>query len=136
MSAIKSAIKCIEDHKLESHFKIDNLKKRLKELDKVKSKKIYASSFTSSKPLNKRPRSERSGSRLPKSVRLALASHQKNHHAPPSASRISAPYSYVTPTVDESSPTVTVYGGQSPVRYGLQYAYPSNVAASLAPTYQ
>lgn len=118
MIIIKSVIKCIEDHKLESQFGIDDLNKRLSELDTIKAKKM-SNSVPASTSKNKRSRSQRGGgggsSRPPKAVRLAMASRQENKPAPPFAA------SYMNP------PTAA-YGGQSSVRYGLQYAYPSTVA--------
>ncbi|XP_071700822.1 FRIGIDA-like protein 4b [Rutidosis leptorrhynchoides] len=114
VNCVKAAIKCVEDHKLESHFTIANLKQRLKELDRIRSRRMYIASFATSNPSNKRARHGR-GSRPPKFVRMALAARQKK---------------------ESQSPTVTSYGSQSPtVGHGLQYAYPSNVASSSAPTY-
>lgn len=143
LNVIRTIMKCIEDHKLESHFTSDNLQKRVNELEKIKSDRKRSGPSSTSKPSSKRHRSERSGggsSRPPKSIRLAMAARQRNHPAPPthqpSAARFSAPYSYTNPSVYESTPTAAAYGvgyggyggpaSQSPARYGgAQYANPS-----------
>nr|XP_043639078.1 FRIGIDA-like protein 4a [Erigeron canadensis] len=137
VNVIKTVLKCIEDHKLESHFTIDNLEKRLAELDRVKQKKkTNFSASTSGDRLGKRSRSEWGGrsSRPPKAIRLALAAQQKKLQVPPSTTRYSAPYNYANPY--ESNPVAPSYGGQSPGRYGLQHSYLSQVPTSLASTYQ
>ncbi|KAI3681331.1 hypothetical protein L6452_36122 [Arctium lappa] len=163
LNVIRTIMKCIEDHKLESHFTSDNLQKRVNELEKIKSDRKRSGAASTSKLSSKRHRSERSGggsSRPPKSVRLAMAARQRNHPAPPThqpcAARFSAPYSYTNPSVYESNPTAAAYGvgyggyggaaSQSPARYGVQYANPAQdyggydygagaAAAPLVPTY-
>ncbi|KAL2929264.1 FRIGIDA-like protein 4b [Bienertia sinuspersici] len=53
ISYIRSIIRCVEDHKLESEFSVDSLKKQLSALDKAKADKKKGSA-SNSKPSNKR----------------------------------------------------------------------------------
>ncbi|KAJ9565561.1 hypothetical protein OSB04_001527 [Centaurea solstitialis] len=163
LSVIRTIMKCIEDHKLESHFTGDNLQKRVNELEKIKSERKRSGSTSTSKPSSKRHRNERGSgggigsSRPPKSVRLAMAARQRNYHpALPThqPARYSAPYSYTNPSVYESTPNAAAYGvayggyggpaAQSPARYGAQYANPAQdyggydygaASAPLVPSY-
>ncbi|KNA06914.1 hypothetical protein SOVF_176720 [Spinacia oleracea] len=54
ISYIRSIVRCVEDHKLESDFFVDSLKKRLSLLEKTKADKKKGSAANSSKPSNKR----------------------------------------------------------------------------------
>lgn len=54
VSALKSVIKCIEDHKLENHYPLDPLQKRILQLEKAKAEKKRSTEV--SKPQHKRPR--------------------------------------------------------------------------------
>nr|GEX32217.1 FRIGIDA-like protein 3 [Tanacetum cinerariifolium] len=54
VSALKSVIKCIEDHKLENQYPLDPLQKRILQLEKAKTEKKRATEV--SKPQHKRPR--------------------------------------------------------------------------------
>lgn len=56
VDAIRSIVKCVEDHKLESHFNIEDLKKRIESLERGKAEKEIAATSTS-KSSNKRPNS-------------------------------------------------------------------------------
>lgn len=139
MIATKAIIKCVEDHKLESQFTLDSLKKRITQLEKAKAEKKKSTS-SASKPSNKRAHggSSKGGggvgpsSRPPKAGRISNTSpafRQRNpsqiHQAP--AARYAAPYSYTSPSLYDVPGTpsyVSAYGGpriKSPV--GLQHAY-------------
>ncbi|KAI0494283.1 hypothetical protein KFK09_024415 [Dendrobium nobile] len=54
LSALKSVIKCIEEHKLEEQYPVDTLQKRIIQLEKAKADKRRAAD--ASKPQSKRPR--------------------------------------------------------------------------------
>ncbi|KAI3787950.1 hypothetical protein L2E82_00476 [Cichorium intybus] len=54
LSALKSIIKCIEEHKLEDEYPVDPLQKRIAELEKAKADKKHATEVV--KPQSKRPR--------------------------------------------------------------------------------
>lgn len=137
--ATRSIIRCVEDHKLESQFTIDSLKKRITQLEKAKADKKKSTS-AASKPSNKRAHggSSKGGGgagpsfRPPKAGRISNTSpafRQRNpsqlHQAP--AARYAAPYSYPSPSVYDGPGTssyVSGYGGpriKSPV--GLQHIY-------------
>ncbi|XP_017231643.1 FRIGIDA-like protein 4a isoform X2 [Daucus carota subsp. sativus] len=140
MIATKAIIKCVEDHKLESQFPTDNLKKRITQLEKAKAEKKKSASSVS-KPSNKRAHggSSKGGggvgtsSRPPKAGRISTTSpsfRQRNPsqiHQTPGATRYAAPYSYPNPSLYDVPGTpsyVSAYGGpriKSPV--GLQHAY-------------
>ncbi|KAK1382802.1 hypothetical protein POM88_020537 [Heracleum sosnowskyi] len=139
MIATKAILKCVEDHKLESEFTTDGLRKRITQLEKAKAEKKKSTS-SASKPSNKRAHggNSKSGggvvpsSRPPKAGRISATSpafRQRNpsqiHQAP--AARYAAPYSYPSPSLYDVPGTpsyVSAYGGpriKSPV--GLQHAY-------------
>ncbi|KAG0504018.1 hypothetical protein HPP92_004090 [Vanilla planifolia] len=54
LSALKAVIKCIEEHKLEEHYPVETLQKRVVQLEKVKADKRRAAD--AAKPQSKRPR--------------------------------------------------------------------------------
>lgn len=54
MTALKAVLKCIEDHKLEEHYPVDPLQKRVLQLEKAKADKKKATEVA--KPQSKRPR--------------------------------------------------------------------------------
>ncbi|XP_066305557.1 FRIGIDA-like protein 3 [Miscanthus floridulus] len=54
LSALKSVIKCIEEHKLEEQYPVDPLQKRVLQLEKAKADKRRA--VEAAKPQSKRPR--------------------------------------------------------------------------------
>ncbi|XP_076902392.1 FRIGIDA-like protein 3 [Bidens hawaiensis] len=54
LSALKSVIKCIEEHKLENEYPLDPLQKRILQLEKAKADKKQATEVV--KPQSKRPR--------------------------------------------------------------------------------
>uniref|UniRef100_A0A804Q731 FRIGIDA-like protein n=1 Tax=Zea mays TaxID=4577 RepID=A0A804Q731_MAIZE len=54
LSALKSVIKCIEEHKLEQQYPVDPLQKRVLQLEKAKADKRMA--VEAAKPQSKRPR--------------------------------------------------------------------------------
>ncbi|CAN6203968.1 unnamed protein product [Urochloa humidicola] len=54
LSSLKAVIKCIEEHKLEEHYPVDPLQKRVLQLEKAKADKRRA--VEAAKPQSKRPR--------------------------------------------------------------------------------
>ncbi|KAK3004129.1 hypothetical protein RJ639_018574 [Escallonia herrerae] len=125
LTATRAIIKCVEDHKLESQFSMDSLKKRVAQLEKVRTDKKKSAASTG-RPSHKRAHggSSRGGGgggsssfRPPKAGRFSNASpgfRQRNpsHPHQASAARIAAPYSY---------PSRSVYEGASPASYGPVY---------------
>ncbi|KAJ8561463.1 hypothetical protein K7X08_033940 [Anisodus acutangulus] len=54
LAALKSVIKCIEDHKIQEQYPVDSLQKRILQLEKAKADKKRATEIV--KPQTKRPR--------------------------------------------------------------------------------
>ncbi|PNX81718.1 protein FRIGIDA [Trifolium pratense] len=148
LNSIKDIIKCVEDHKLESEFKLDKLKRRASQLEKSKAerKKPSSSSFgsrtfvTGSRSRKRGSRGSGSTSSRPaKSAKTSAypSSFSRRNLAPlhPSPSpRYSAPLHYPSQTMMESStaanPYAATYGTsitQSPAGIGItqqHYSYP------------
>ncbi|KAK7358316.1 hypothetical protein VNO77_00243 [Canavalia gladiata] len=106
LNCIKAIIKCVEDHKLESEFSLDNLRKRATHLEKTKAERKKSSS-SGSKPQNKRGNrgSGSSSSRPAKSAKYSAhsSSFSRRNLAPslqpsPSA-RFSGPFNYPSQTI-------------------------------------
>ncbi|KAL8531392.1 hypothetical protein ACS0TY_008128 [Phlomoides rotata] len=71
LAALKAAIKCIEDHKLEEQFPVDPLQKQVLEIEKTKADMKRATEV--SKPQSKRPRAGHA-------PRVANVAIDKNFH--------------------------------------------------------
>lgn len=136
LNAIKAIIKCIEDHKLESEFSVDSLRKRATLLEKAKVE-WKKSSSANSKLQNKRGRGPSSsrGSGPPsfrpaKAVKFSNSSHSlsRRNPAPPiqhiPAARYSGPYSY---------PSQSVYEGPSTTHYASTYGVPHTQSPAAIP---
>ncbi|XP_044472475.1 FRIGIDA-like protein 4a isoform X2 [Mangifera indica] len=136
LNSIKAIIKCIEDHKLQSEFSVDSLRKRAAQLEKNKAAR-KKSSATNSKPQNKRGHgssSSRSGG--PPTFRPAKAAKFSNAYqsfgrrnpAPPTlhspAARYSTPYNY---------PNQTVYEGAAAAQYATTYGVPHSQSPASIP---
>nr|AIN75610.1 FRIGIDA4a [Dimocarpus longan] len=127
LNSIKAIIRCVEDHKLDSEFSIDSLKKRASQLEKAKAER-KKSSVTNTKPQNKRGygagSSRGSG---PPPLRPSKAAKFSNayqslgrRNAAASAqvspaARYSGPYSY---------PNQSVYEGPTTAHYASGYGVP------------
>lgn len=128
-SALRAVIKCIEEYKLEAEFPPENLKKRLEQLEKVKTEKKKPAAV----PANKRTRASNGGPMPPaKAGRLTNAYVSSFPTAPtfvrsPSQGQYSAVPSY---PYDRSPPT---YYERSPPTY--PYAYSPEAAPAFAGSY-
>ncbi|GAV79504.1 Frigida domain-containing protein [Cephalotus follicularis] len=129
LNAAKAIIKCVEDHKLESEFSVDSLKKRAAQLEKSKSER-KKSSASATKPQNKRGHGSGSGRggglpafRPAKVAKFsnAYSSFSRRNPAPPAqhspAARYSGSYNYPGQSVYEG-PTTTPY----PSTYGVPHS--------------
>ncbi|XP_068649808.1 FRIGIDA-like protein 4a [Aristolochia californica] len=129
-SAIRAVIKCIEEYKLENEFSPEGLRKRLEQLEKVKTEKKKPAVT----PANKRTRVSSGGPMPPaKAGRLNNAyvssfptagptyvlSPSSHTQYPPEVS----PYSYDRP----AGP----YGSRSPPSMRDAYAYPPDVSPAV-----
>ncbi|XP_044985298.1 FRIGIDA-like protein 4a isoform X2 [Hordeum vulgare subsp. vulgare] len=135
-SALRAVIKCVEDHKLEAEFPLEDLRKRLEELEMAKTeKKKAASSCSSGGPASKRIKGSAGGAMSPsKAGRLgdntgapsspatATSSSTTTAFIGSPASHVSygtgSPYSYDRPAGH------ALYCGQSPPAMREPYAYP------------
>ncbi|GAY56314.1 hypothetical protein CUMW_170920 [Citrus unshiu] len=137
LNSIKAIIKCVEDHKLESAFSVDNLRKRATQLEKVKVERKKSSAATNSKPQNKRGHgaSNSRGSGPPafrpaKAAKFSNSSQSfsrrnpapKAQHSP--AARYSGPYGY---------PSQSVYEGPSTAHYASTYGVPHTQSLAAIP---
>lgn len=131
-------IKCVEDHKLESEFNLDKLRRRATQLEKTKAEK-KKSSASGSKPQNKRAfgtggsRSGSSSTRPAKSAKFSAypSSFSRRNLAPslqPSpGARFSGPFNYPSQTIYDGStvnPYASTYGtshAQSPAGITQQH---------------
>ncbi|KAJ7969626.1 FRIGIDA-like protein [Quillaja saponaria] len=117
LNSIKAIIKCVEDHKLESDFNLDSLRKRATHLEKAKSER-KKNSGASNKPQNKRAYSA-SGSRgSGPPFRPAKASKYSNAYSsfsrrnpvppphPSPATRYSGPYNHPVQTIYDVPPAI------------------------------
>ncbi|XP_068648105.1 FRIGIDA-like protein 4a [Aristolochia californica] len=153
MNSLRSIIKCVEDHKLESEFTLDILRKRLSQLERVKAEKKRNSV---NKSQNKRVRGNNVGGdgfRPAKAMRPSvrwetppphphhrphLHPHPHPHSYPAPASVYPPPYSYPNQggyDVPAPAPSFTSpYGvahGQSAAPPPVQHHYmPEDVAAA------
>ncbi|XP_075099609.1 FRIGIDA-like protein 3 [Nicotiana tabacum] len=75
LAALKSVIKCIEDHKLQEQYPVDPLQKRILQLEKAKADKKRATEVV--KPQTKRPRANGVGN----GPRVANTATDKNFYA-------------------------------------------------------
>ncbi|EEF48280.1 FRIGIDA-like protein 4a [Ricinus communis] len=152
LSSIKAVINCVEDHKLESEFSLDSLRKRVTRLEKTKAerKKSSAAAAAAAKSQNKRGPSA-SGGRDPRAptFRPGKAAKFSNAYSPfgrrnpapvtqhSPAARYSGPYNYPSQNVYEghsTAPYASTYGAshaQSPAAIPQQhYSLPVDNAAA------
>ncbi|KAI5320449.1 hypothetical protein L3X38_040157 [Prunus dulcis] len=146
LNSIKAIIKCVEDHKLESEFSLDSLRKRATHLEKAKAerKKSSAASSRSHNNNNKRAygggvggggggggRGVGSSSFRPaKAAKFSNAYpsfNRRNPNPPPQhspATRYSGPYNY---------PSQSVYDGPTAASYGSTYGVPHAQSPAALP---
>ncbi|KAK4604212.1 hypothetical protein RGQ29_012639 [Quercus rubra] len=136
LNSIRAIIKCVEDHKLESEFSLDSLRKRATHLEKAKAER-KKSSAGASKPQNKRAYGSGGGrSSGPPSFRPSKAAKFSNafppfsrrNPAPPAqhspAARYSGPYNY---------PSQSMYDGPNTTPYASSYGVPHSQSPAALP---
>jgi hypothetical protein len=138
LNSIRAIIKCVEDHKLESEFSLDSLRKRATHLEKAKAER-KKNSAAASKPQNKRAYGAGGGRGSgPPSFRPSKAAkfnsaytpfNRRNpgpaQHSP--ATRYSAPYNY---------PSQSVYEGPGTTAYASSYGLPHIQSPAAIPRQQ
>ncbi|KAL6980131.1 hypothetical protein U1Q18_021780 [Sarracenia purpurea var. burkii] len=148
LNATKAIIKCVEDHKLESLFPLESIKKRVSQLEKARAEKKKGGGVSTSKPSTKRARGGGGPPpyRLPKTGRFSDASPSFRHRNPsqshhlPAAARFSTQYNYPSHGMYEGPGTAasygTGYGGahtQSPAAIPQQHPFaPQDIGAAGA----
>ncbi|KAJ6689378.1 hypothetical protein OIU85_005747 [Salix viminalis] len=126
-SALRAVIKCIEDYKLEARFPPENLKKRLEQLEKVKTEKKRPAAV----PANKRTRASNGGPMPPAKAGRLTNAYVSSFPAPPTFVRSPSHTQYPTGVPAYPSPPA-VYGSRSPPS---PYAYSPEAAPPIAGSY-
>uniref|UniRef100_A0A7N0VG16 FRIGIDA-like protein n=1 Tax=Kalanchoe fedtschenkoi TaxID=63787 RepID=A0A7N0VG16_KALFE len=119
-SALRAVIKCIEEYKLENEFPLDNLKKRLEQLEKAKTEKKKPA--TNAAPANKRTRVSTGGGLMP----------------PAKAGRSTNAYvssSFQTAPTFVRSPSQTQYSSASPSQSQFTTASSSHSPYAISPSH-
>ncbi|RAL43381.1 hypothetical protein DM860_012522 [Cuscuta australis] len=124
LNALKSVIKCIEDHKLEHQYPLGPLQKRLLHLEKAKA--VAKRGTEVAKPQPKRPRANgfANGPRFA-SVATDMNSPRMTDRYPPQYAAYDRPYAY-TGLVDTRGPTFSAPAYGIPVHgnfFGNGYHY-------------
>ncbi|KAJ4834367.1 FRIGIDA-like protein 4a [Turnera subulata] len=119
-SALRAVIKCIEEYKLEAEFPPENLKKRLEQLEKVKTEKKRPAAV----PANKRTRASNGGPMPPAKAGRLTNAYVSSFPAPPTFVRSPSHTQYPTAIPAYPSPQA-VYGSRSPQS---PYAYSPEAA--------
>ncbi|KAF5742960.1 FRIGIDA-like protein 4a [Tripterygium wilfordii] len=160
LNSIRAIIKCVEDHKLESEFSLESLRKRSGLLEKIKAER-KKSSQAPARPQNKRSHGASVGQGSgtpaycpPKAAKYSNAHPSfsrrnpalPSHHSP--AARDSGPYNYSRQTIYEAptaNPYASSYGvphNQSPAardsgpyHYSSQSMYEAPTANPYASSY-
>ncbi|KAG6723716.1 hypothetical protein I3842_03G221600 [Carya illinoinensis] len=134
LNSIRAIIKCVEDHKLESEFSLDSLRKRVTHLEKAKAERKKSSS-AAGKPQNKRAYGASGGrgsgppsfrpSKAAKFSNTYPSSFSRRNPAPPAQSptaRYTGPYNY---------PSHSVYEGPSATPYASSYGVPHSQSPAI-----
>ncbi|XP_015898325.3 FRIGIDA-like protein 4a [Ziziphus jujuba] len=138
LNSIRAIIKCVEDHKLESEFSLDSLRKRATHLEKAKAERKKTSQ-AANRPQNKRAygaSGSRGGGGGPSSFRPTKAARYSNaypsygrrnpnppaQHSP--ATRYSGPYNF---------PGQSVYDAPTPAPYASTYGVPHAQSPAAIP---
>ncbi|XP_073005253.1 FRIGIDA-like protein 4a [Typha latifolia] len=138
-SAIRAVMKCIEDRKLEAEFPLENLQKRLENLEKAKAekKKPAGGGPANSGPANKRTRAN-SGGPMPPAKAGRLTSNAYVSSFPAAPTYVRSPSAHTTyPAAPPPHPYDRpaghgVYGSRSPPAMRDPYAYPTEEVANAA----
>ncbi|XP_039118259.1 FRIGIDA-like protein 4a [Dioscorea cayenensis subsp. rotundata] len=123
-SAIRAVMKCIEDRNLEAEFPVQNLQKRLEQLEKVKAEKKKSPSPNS--PANKRTRANNGGPMPPaKAGRLTNNAYVSSFPAAPTYVRSPSHHTYPAAASPYGQVGNGAYGSRSPPAIRDPYGYPA-----------
>ncbi|KAJ1393506.1 Frigida-like [Sesbania bispinosa] len=149
LNSIKAVIKCVEDHKLDSEFNLEKLRKRATHLEKAKAERKKSSS-SGSKPQKKRAYGSggsRGGgssySRPAKSAKVNAYSSSFSRRnlttslQPSPSARFSGPFNYPSQTMLDGStanPYAATYGGHTQSPAGISQQHYSLSVDNLGPS--
>ncbi|GLT99649.1 hypothetical protein SLE2022_170730 [Rubroshorea leprosula] len=127
-SALRAVIKCIEEYKLESKLPLENLKKRLEQLEKAKTEKKRPAAV----PANKRTRASNGGPMPPAKAGRSTNAYVSSFPSPPTYMRSPSHAQYPAAVPPYASPPAppAVYGNMSP-----SYPYSPEVAPPFGGAY-
>ncbi|XVF28842.1 hypothetical protein REPUB_Repub15cG0066900 [Reevesia pubescens] len=111
-SALRAVIKCIEEYKLEAEFPPENLKKRLEQLEKIKTEKRKPAAVPVNKP-DKRTRASNGGPMPPAKAGRLMNAYVSSFPAPPTFVRSPSHPQYPAAVPGYPSPPA-MYGSRSP----------------------
>ncbi|OWM74262.1 FRIGIDA-like protein 4a [Punica granatum] len=131
-SALKAVIKCIEEYKLEAQFPPENLKKRLEQLEKVKTEKKRQ---PISVPANKRTRANNGGPMPPAKAGRITNAYVSSFPAPPAFVRSPSHGQYHAGVSPYHSPPTSIYGSVSPPPPSPYVYSPEGAPPGLAGSY-
>jgi hypothetical protein len=139
LNSIRAIIKCVEDHKLESEFSLDSLKKRATHLEKAKAER-KKNSVAASKPQNKRAYGGGGGRgsgppsyRPSKAAKYTNAYTPFNRRNPPPPAQHSPAARY---SVQYNYPSQSVYEGPGTAPYASSYGVPHSQSPAAIPRQQ
>lgn len=140
LNSIRAIIKCVEDHKLESEFSLDSLRKRANHLEKAKAER-KKSSQGANRPQNKRAYSGGSGGGRggggSSSFRPTKAARYSNAHQPSYGRRNPNPPAQHSPAARYSGPynfpSQNVYDAPTPSPYASTYGMPHAQSPAAVP---
>ncbi|XP_041012153.1 FRIGIDA-like protein 4a [Juglans microcarpa x Juglans regia] len=128
-SALRAVIKCIEEYKLEAEFPPENLKKRLEQLEKVKTEKRKPAAV----PANKRTRANNGGPMPPAKAGRLTNAYVSSFPAAPTFVRSPSHGQYPAGVPQYHSPP-PMYGSRSPPANPYAYS-PEAAPPPLAGSY-
>lgn len=128
-SALRAVIKCIEEYKLEAEFPTENLKKRLEQLEKVKTEKRKPAAV----PANKRTRANNGGPMPPAKAGRLTNAYVSSFPAAPTIMRSPSHVQYPAGVPPYHSPP-PMYGSRSPPTNPYAYS-PEGAPPTLAGSY-
>ncbi|KAL5196694.1 hypothetical protein ABZP36_000206 [Zizania latifolia] len=138
-SALRAVIKCIEDHKLEAEFPLEDLQKQLEELERAKTEKkkttSSASSGGSSGPATKRIRASNGGPMPPAKAGRLTSNACVSFSTPAATTFVHSPshtsYTTASPYHYDRLVGHGLYCNQSPPVIREPYAYSAKEVANV-----
>lgn len=131
-SALRAVVKCIEEYKLEAEFPSESLKKRLEQLEKVKTEKKRPAAV----PANKRTRTNNGGPMPPAKAGRLTNAYVSSFPVPPTFVRSPSHTQYPATGVPQYQVAPPMYGHGSRSPPASHYVYsPEAASPPLAASY-